>query len=272
MKVDCTSDLHFDMHVKINNPEYKQEKDFNVLFERIIPENNSDILLISGDLGHYNFQNEFALTILRKWYKHILFVAGNHDLYLVSQSQSNLYHHDSFERLIEMKELANKIEGVHFLDGNTVEIEGKVFGGTGMWYDFQYGIQIFGKSIQELSDVWEVYMNDANLIRTTEGRIKNLEYFKSEYSKLEKIYQKCDVILTHVGPDWSMIEEKYKDISTSFYYFDGKEMLKNCFGKTWLYGHTHLPASFNVNGCHLICNPLGYPKENPDYMIKTIEV
>ncbi len=287
MKIDITSDLHFDMWVKITHPEYQQEKQFNILFEKIIPENHSEILCIAGDLGHYNQQNEFALTILKKWYKHILFVHGNHDLYLVSETQSRMYHHNSFERLNEMKELANKIEGVHFLEGNIVEIEGKKFCGTGLWYDFQYGVKNYGLTIQDLSKYWQQYMTDSRLIEvisldseTESGMIDNISYFKSELEKLKKVYQQSDVILTHVGPDWSMIKEHHKNAGTSFFYFDGEELLQNCYGKTWLYGHTHDPVSYDKYGCKLICNPLGYPHENIvgnnmdnlNYKFKTVDI
>ncbi len=212
---------------------------------------------------------------------------GNHDLYLVSETQSRMYHHNSFERLNEMKELANKIEGVHFLEGNIVEIEGKKFCGTGLWYDFQYGVKNYGLTIQDLSKYWQQYMTDSRLIEvisldseTESGMIDNISYFKSELEKLKKVYQQSDVILTHVGPDWSMIKEHHKNAGTSFFYFDGEELLQNCYGKTWLYGHTHDPVSYDKYGCKLICNPLGYPHENIvgnnmdnlNYKFKTVDI
>lgn len=40
----------------------------------------------------------------------------------------------------------------------------------------------------------------------------------------------------------------------------------------WIYGHTHVAASFNKNGCRLVSNPRSYPGEHtgfvPDLIIE----
>lgn len=280
MKIDVTSDLHFDSWVKPTNPEYQQEKQFEELFEKIIPDEASDVLCIAGDLGHYNEQNEFALRILASHYQYVLLCSGNHDQYLISNSQAKIYNHDSLNRLKDMKERCDKTDWLHFLDGEIFQIEDKKFFGGSLWYDFQYGIQNFGFSTQQLIEYWKGYMADSSLIRINNSQINNLEYFKSEYEKLKSNFQECDFIMTHVGPDWSRLEDKYRNPGSSFFYFDGENILRNCQGKTWLYGHTHSSVEFEKYGCKLICNPLGYKHENIigndlgviNYKFKTIEI
>ena len=46
--------------------------------------------------------------------------------------------------------------------------------------------------------------------------------------------------------------------------------LKNT--KIWCFGHNHKPLDKMLGNTRLICNPQGYPKENPYFEIKTIEV
>jgi hypothetical protein len=32
---------------------------------------------------------------------------------------------------------------------------------------------------------------------------------------------------------------------------------------SWIYGHTHTPNSTTIHGVPMLCNPIGYPNENP---------
>lgn len=265
-RIDICSDTHWDFYIPRTDPEYAQTKKFNKLFDIILPNNHSNTLLLAGDLGHSNDMNELAFQLLKeRGYKNILWCYGNHSLYLISKSQATKYEYDSFKRLEEMVQKSNAIEGVRYLNGSVVNIDGLNIGGCGMHYDFQYGVVELGLTIQQLTEVWKQRSNDSRLIyvNSPTGSLDNLSLFNEQYTLLKGIYNQCDVVVTHVGPDWSHISPQYKDDpTTAFYYFDGRNLLDSEHRpKLWVFGHTHLDYDYFYKGSSLrmVCNPLGYP-------------
>ena len=257
---DLISDTHIDFWVNIDSDQEKMKKKLTEFTKRLLPNNPSEILVIAGDLGHYNKQNIMFLNILKETYKHILLVEGNHDLYLVSGKINKKYQNNSLNRVNDMKKMTSEIEGVYYLDGNIININGIKFGGTGMWYDFTYGMKVLNLSRGEVFEAWEEYMNDSIYIRGVESR--PYQRFKSEKEKLEKIVYDSDVIITHIGPDWSKIPNKYKDdVCTSFYFFDGSAYLEKLQGKIWCFGHIHERYDYYNGKCRMINASLGYPDE-----------
>ena len=81
------SDPHFD-----NWHEPKNKINYNKLdlqFKSYIPSGRGEILIIAGDLGHFNRQNIEMLIAIKKLYKykHVICVLGNHDYYLSTKDQ-----------------------------------------------------------------------------------------------------------------------------------------------------------------------------------------
>ena len=73
--------------------------------------------------------------------------------------------------------------------------------------------------------------------------------YKIEMEKLEKIYQNCDVMITHVNPSCSEehINEKYHNNPTNtFFTFDGSKYYNNGTMKYWIFGHTHDSIEYEI--------------------------
>ena len=256
MRIDVVSDLHFDFY-NIDALGFVRE---------ILPKNQSDVLLIAGDLGHHNEQNAEVLRVLREigGYSHILVVIGNHDLYIPPRAFAN-----SWERLAEMQAMIVGIPGVRILDGDVVEIGGVRFGGAPMWYDLSFGRGL-GLSTEALLDLWRRTNNDANFILW--GAKPMDAFLEEQRQRLRAIVDKVDVMLTHVGPDWRQAEGRYlQDPTTAFFFFDGQEELER-FRGTWVFGHTHARSEATIGGCRLLNAALGYPWEIGDRRIVTTEV
>ncbi|WP_256761803.1 metallophosphoesterase [Cohnella sp. WQ 127256] len=263
---DLISDTHLDFWITVGASSELQLKKIDKLIDQLLPPTPSKVLILAGDLGHYNGQNVLLLQSLKRVYDHILFVFGNHDLYLVSRKVCQKYSYNSMIRRDEMKSLAEEIEGVTCLDGTSITIDSITYGGTGMWYDFSFGLQELHMHIDHIRRVWKGVMNDNKFIHT-------LPNFEAEMAKLERVFAESKVIVTHVGPDWSKVTGEYRyDPVTSFYYFDGSSLLTRAQGKTWCFGHTHDHYSYEKNGCHLVNNALGYPGGKRRMQIQTIEI
>ena len=276
LTISILSDLHLDMHFKSHRQTTGEIKAF---FDPIFKPGGietADVLVIAGDLGHYNTHNLWIIEFLKEhFFKHIVCVLGNHDYYLLNRLQQLDYDTNSFKRVEEMREQLNAIEGIHCLNGNVVEIEGIRFGGCDSWYDGQYGMWLYdqkGTKGDWMQRLWTMSMNDSRLIY---GIKRFDEIWEIEKPKIDAVYQACDVMITHVSPSINPehIDKRYRnDKETGFFSFDGEEYVKNTTAKVWIYGHTHTPNDFEWHGVRLICNQLGYPGELKNIREKRIEI
>ncbi|WP_419885709.1 metallophosphoesterase family protein [Paenibacillus sp. B-A-8] len=270
LSFDLISDLHIDHW--LNQYEHTKQVSIEVFVDALVPANPSEVLIIAGDLGHHNSQNEILLRSFRRYYKTILLIFGNHDLYLVEISE-RWHYEDSMTRLKSMQYMAQRIEGVIVLDGSTITIDGITYGGAAMWHDWSYGVSL-GYSKSYLYDLWHRSMNDSNLIFPIHNQVSLENFFEDELSKLERIFDQSQVIITHVGPDTSSMESKYQNSPVStFFYFDGLQLLDRAKGKVWCFGHAHTHVDYqHREGCRLINNALGYPQERTGAKIRTIQL
>ena len=141
MIIDILSDTHFDTY-------FTQAQSSNIeaiksIFDPIFFDNRKretgDVLIIAGDIGHYNSQNMKILKIFQKeYYQHIVCVLGNHDYYLNNRIEQDDYDLNSFNRVNEIRELINAQENMYCLNGDVIEIDGIRFGGCYSSYSNAY--------------------------------------------------------------------------------------------------------------------------------------
>jgi len=259
MSIDYISDLHLNYHL--------HTKSHIELFNKLIDFNKiSDILIIAGDLGDDNKQNFDVLKFLNSFYKNIIITLGNHEY----------YSKNSLSRINDFKSMINAESNIHLLDGNIVEINGIRFGGAMGWYDGTYIMKYFNtfylQNITIINNKWRELMS---FDRKNISHINNFyTLFEQELPKIEAIYKKSDVIITHINP--SNLKEhqnpEYKnEYSTGFFCFDGIEFLKNTTAKFWIFGHTHAKVDYEYKNTQVLSNPLGYPNENFSFKMQTFE-
>lgn len=293
MKIDFLSDIHIDFWVREINPQSpKFQKQMDNLFE-ITNIKGGDVFIIPGDLGHYFTQDTEFLKRLKSMYKYVLVTYGNHDMYLISKSIKNKYKLNSMNRLNEMKQFCEDND-IIYLEGNVVTLEGVTFAGTGMsWDDSYYEFLRGAKPSEELLfEKFKDIMNDANLIyggsdnysistayggRHKVSSFNPFEFFRNEKDKLHDICnskKNIDVMISHYSPvvPPNIPDEFKRDISSTFYYFNGEEEIKKINAKYWLFGHTHVRYDFIHNNTRFLCNPFGYPGENKHTVVQTIEI
>lgn len=276
--ISILSDLHLDFYFK----SHKQTKEeVKRMFDPIFRPNgieSADVLVIAGDIGHYNAESAKIIGFLKELYfNHIVCVLGNHDYYLINRIARDDYEMNSYNRASQMREMLNAMDGVYCLDGTVVEIEGVRFGGCDSWYDGQYQLHnlnpYFTKSMEEVRRSWKYVMNDA-------AYMPNLKHFDELWEiqkpKIEATYQECDVMITHVSPSIKpehIPDKHYRmDDTTSYFTFNGEKYVKNTTAKVWIYGHTHTPNEYEWHGVQLICNQMGYPGEIKNVQEKRIEI
>ncbi|MFC5452944.1 metallophosphoesterase family protein [Paenibacillus aestuarii] len=270
---DLISDIHLDFWVNETSSLWWQEWKLKRFIRKLLPEDVSNTLLIAGDLGHSNKQNYLFLKQLKKYYANIVVVMGNHDYYLDKASLARQGSRDSMDRCRHMMMIADRLPGIRYLDGDTVMLDGIVFGGCGMWYDLQYGIQVLKSTQDHIFKQWIQVSNDYTHLR---GKPRmTLDMFQLEKAKLEKVIAASDVIVTHVSPDWSRVPKgRELELTTSFYYFDGSGYADQLAGKIWCFGHIHERMDYVEHRCRFINASLGYPKQRREVpaKIRTITI
>lgn len=273
MKLDICSDTHWDFYSDANSATNFRK--IEIVLEKTMGEPNCDTLVIAGDTGHYPSQDALFLTVLKERYKNIFIVLGNHNLYCVSKTQRSKYKtwQSKFDDCKKIYEGCDCI----VLDGDTVELEGKKIGGAMGWYDgaFFYKNGFFTPYSESLEAKWRRVMNDSRLISSLDSFY---EIFTIEIEKIRNAYKESpDLMVTHFIPSIENIafSDIYaNDPNNAFYSFDFLNSVSENVSKpmTWVYGHTHTPHEFYVQGVSCICNPIGYPRENPHSKLITIEI
>jgi len=286
MNIFYTSDIHLDFWILSHLNSEKMIKQIILFTKDVlkISEKRKGILIIAGDLGHCNRQNIMFLEYIENFFDAILYTYGNHELYLLSNSQIKKYE-NSFKKIEELKKLIEKnCKNTYFLDGDIKNINGINFLGLPLWYDFSYGLKQ-GYDKEAIYKEWKSTMNDAVKIKGNDDlgyRTLNmgmysmempkyevytfdpLKFFKEQKEKLEKNIKKADIVFTHIPPLPVKNLRYSDDFMQNFYSFDGEKFLKeNQHIKFWIYGHNHMPyrSKIKLNNIEILANPLGYNDE-----------
>lgn len=293
MKVefDYISDLHIDFHIRQLNPSHRKFKeDAMQLIRRLHPKSKKN-LIIAGDLGHYNAQDKAFLLLLKNIYEHIILVRGNHDMYLLSNQMKSRYKMDSMNRVRDMQSFCVD-NGIDYLDGNVINIDGVTIGGVGMTWDGSFYLNNIDNgehSQHEIRTMFNDKMSDPIYIYDGRDNVNDVQpyssfssrkfgvwnqrkYLGSEVEKLQSI-PNVDVMISHYPPLEKAIAQRYMNSSIStFYVFDGLSHIKRINPKVWVFGHIHDGRDFYYKDTRFLCNPLGYPDENNPTQLKTFVV
>lgn len=84
------------------------------------------------------------------------------------------------------------------------------------------------------------------------------------------------IVVTHMAPCEETLDPKYQGAFSNEWYWNPhlRELIREYGDQIlcWCHGHTHAAADKVVDGVRVICNPRGYPGENPHWEPKNIEL
>ena len=239
MKIAYISDLHLDFYVQ---PWADWERKLLHFLEQLLPDEKADVLIVAGDLSHYNKQSMFALRIFAEHFKQVFVVMGNHDYYLVSNNHASHYDKNSVKRETELQEMINTIPNVHLLQHyKVVSFQQVLFAGATNWY---------GLKTAEEQAFFNERSNDSKLIR----RYSIEQQHTLEMAAYEQL-DKVDVLVTHVPPIF--INSHLLDRSPACYL----NQLKTVKAKHHVFGHCHEQEVYEQGQATYYINALGYPDE-----------
>lgn len=239
MRIQIASDLHLDLLPKL-------EKDADLT---IIQPTDADVLVLAGDI-HDGCQ---GINRFKDWTqgKEVIYVAGNHEF----------YGHVLGTKQGQMRARAADV-GVHFLERDSVAINGVRFMGATLWTDYRLFEPRYSQHVAMLEAKQK--LNDHRLIRVGRAAFSPWDALEIHTStclwlkeELAKPFEGKTVVVTHHGPHPDSVHQKYKeDLLSAAFVSDLGELLEGA--DLWIHGHVHDGFDYQVGRCRVVANPAGY--------------
>lgn len=275
MKITVVSDLHLEFSgLTLDNPQ------------------QADVLVLSGDITVAEFlhahpahkpidanagpnhqvaiRTRELLESCSKTFKHVVYVAGNHEF----------YNGRWYAALDFLREECSRYPNVHFLEQSTVEIDGVVFIGSTLWTDLNGGDPLTTHAVTDLMNDYRVIRND----RLDFRRLRPFETMRRHFDSRDYIRtvignirgsenpDRKVVVVGHHTPTRKSINPRYSAqyLMNGAYCSELDDLILDCPEiKLWTCGHTHHPHWYYVGTTLVVCNPRGYVDSSHNYDEKT---
>lgn len=192
-----------------------------------------------------------------------VYVPGNHEFY-----GNFISDFDSRQPFNLMR------SGVAFMDCDEMIIAGQArVLGCALWTDYE----LFGDRDRAMA-IAEYSMSDHIKIleRREDGspqpfkpadallrHQKSVDWLRSKLSESIKI---PTVVVTHHCPHPKSVPPEFEfDEVTPAFCSDLSALIQEFQPAVWIHGHTHSCFDYHVGNTRIVCNPHGYPYENPDF-------
>ncbi len=212
------------------------------------PPEGAEIAVVAGDV----LSDRWLIETARKL--PVVFVAGNHEFYRYGYS----------ERMAQLKAL----KGVQVLDNDSVQIGEIRFIGATLWTDYDrnpLAIEAARRGMNDhrlikwRKDPWERFEPKHAMKLHAESRV----FIEGA---LAQSHTRPTVVVTHHAPHPSSIHPRYEGEPLNHAYFSNLQaVLETGHPTMWVHGHVHCCFDYRISETRIICNPRGYPGENPRF-------
>lgn len=238
MRIFAISDLHLDYQVNAEWFYNISEYDFA-----------NDILIIAGDLTDKVPELKKAFQYIKRSFKKVFFVPGNHDLWV---SRSNIKCSINKFKIVKKIALDNGISILPEKIGN-INIVPLL-----SWYDYT-----FGEPSEDLLKIWNdfkacswPYGNEVSKIN--DYFLSNNHYMKKEDHEMTISFShflpRIDIMPSYIPLDKRII---YPTLGTQKL----DEAIRLLGSEIHVYGHSHVNRNVTIDNVTYINNAYGYPNE-----------
>jgi predicted phosphodiesterase len=239
MRVFALSDLHIDYEVNA-----KWVADLSVA------EYQDDVLILAGDVTDSWRLLDWCLSALVRRFKKLLFVPGNHDLWVIREDREM----DSWQKFDDVRVVA---------ESSGASMEAFRENGTSIipllaWYDYS-----FGEPSEKLRAVWRDY----RACRWPRGYTERdvAARFASFNENHDSAAGDTVITYSHFLPRIDLMPEFVAHSNRLLYPVLGCAQLENQLRRLnsniHVYGHSHVNRQVQIDGVSYINNAFGYPKE-----------
>lgn len=237
MKIQITSDIHVEHHKGIS---------------KFIPSKEAEVIILAGDIvGNPEQAKTFFTNLREQTDATLLYILGNHEYFYQIFSSAN----KKYEKAIK------DIPNLYLLNKHTHVINDITFIGCTMWtdYDKQKGIPA---ALYGMVDFELTFDNRNELLKPYTVLVENKKSIKFiKKSLISKTTEKA-IVITHHMPSFSLVQPQFKNSSLNgSFAMDLDNLILDLQPNYWICGHTHSFIDTQINKTHIICNPVGYPRE-----------
>jgi predicted phosphodiesterase len=255
--IQYASDLHLEFF-----PETKAA--FEDMLKPVAP-----ILVLAGDIGYPGAQRtrDFMAWCSERW-RHVIWVFGNHEYYAL-RSQKN-WKHMPAEKLPKMEEREaltrvwlSALPNVHFLQAETIELEGILFFGATLWTAVTDELHAAeGDRITDFRCIVAERDASGGAVAIT-NPFRNAIH-KRHLAALEAAVKATEagkpiIVVTHHLPTQALAPAIYAGLSLNPYYSNELwDLLRSKQIAAWICGHSH-GRSILEKPTLCVLNARGYP-------------
>ncbi|WP_027867706.1 metallophosphoesterase [Massilia timonae] len=215
-----------------------------------------DVVILAGDI-HTKFRAPSWASEIFSGLP-VVYVAGNHEFY-----------GETIEKTGEA--IARECicyPNIHYLNCGEYIYSGVRFLGATLWTDFA----LFNpdRRWSAMLDA-RTAMNDYQRIKVASAGYRKLHPQDTARlhaaqrawlkGKLDEPFTGPTIVVTHMAPSMCSISSKYVADPLSAAFASNMEDLI-VKADVWIHGHTHNSSNYDVEGCRVVSNPLGYPMQN----------
>jgi Calcineurin-like phosphoesterase len=269
-QIQLLSDLHLEVH-----PHFVPT-----------PAPGADLLVLAGDVGSYQTNSQitgddFGLSRFsprQGWPTPVLYVPGNHEYDMLDFDATHTRLRDVCERL-----------GITWLEREVVTLPGLPklrFVGTTLWTDFDAlgpteaqspaaanALALQLKARTKAFGAANYYLRKAGTTR--HGALMLAEQVREQglicqawlRDALAQPFDGTTVAITHFAPSLKSADPRYGLTPGTAGFCNALDDLL-ALARLWLHGHLHAPSDYNVGGCRVVANPLGYVRKNEQVAFK----
>ncbi len=238
MRIFALSDIHIDYS--------ENRKWLHQLSQRDYVE---DVLILAGDISDVVLLLMEGFEALKKRFLEVLYVPGNHDLWVHRNGGGN-----SLEHFFLIKKVAAdygiRMEPAHFGPVSIVPLLG--------WYDYS-----FGRPAEELLAAWVDYQACKWPDNFDEAAITN--FFISSNEAWLAVKNETIISFSHFLPRIDVMPSSVPVKKRILYPVQGtvqlEQQLRTLGSKIHVYGHSHVNRHLSIDGTLYINNAYGYPHE-----------
>ena len=201
--------------------------------ESLIPD--PDVIVIAGDFATHKMMMIRLSEVCEK-FRHVIFVCGNHELYLSNRGEV----HNTLSKL------SSRYSNFHWLNETDVTVDNQRFIGATLW--FTPGLQ---------TQMNKHLMNDYRTIQGFSKWIGEVNRSNKEFFEREAL--STDICVSHHLPLWSAVDPNYQgDSMNHFYVTDMHYLINKVQPRAWIHGHSHEPIDMMCGDTRIARNPRGY--------------
>jgi predicted phosphodiesterase len=246
IRIQFTSDLHLEF-------EHRPQDRLQIPITR-----GTTALVLAGDIhSEITGMDSFVRQLAKQ--APVVMVAGNHEF----------FSHEMNDMRADLAAWAASIPDVHFLENQTVEIDGVTFVGATLWSNFDDANPRLLKAAPSMMADYGV-IADRNDPR---GRLRPARILAEHMRSIEFIERELrardpgrTVVVTHHAPSLTSSHVKGEDWDR-LYGSDYDTLITDCGPALWIHGHVHDSFEYRVGSTTIVCNPRGYLGygENPRF-------